>query len=383
MKQKLCILFYLFVFFDLSFAIEKLPIFPYEIDGKKGFVNTKFEIITKPEFNCDEWDYYDAEYSKYAARSTIIKDGVKFWYIILYNGKKISIPSGNGYVSGLIGDDYYFENFNTQKNGKTTEYSIITSLWDSNETYTLENTIRYGYSREWIVESRVKESRYGDRIINLKGEVKWFSPERQTVHGIYPDADLIFIMPNTYSTKMIDLSGKKINDCTWATLIGGYSNGLFACGKYINDGKEIEIGFYNRDGERIIPLTLLPGEFANSTFYCNVAPLIYENGNFTIYTGVGKDSDNWVIVNTKGNIIVRNISAFEISNFCKEGSAILKKKSNEGKKQILIKVDGQPLNSNEYDWIKEPVNGYYRARRNETDYVICAKTGKEYKCKDF
>ena len=365
----------------MSFAAEKLPIFPYEIDGKKGFVNTKFELVTKPEFYCDKWENSVAEYSKYAAIAS--KNEGRVYYVIVFDGTEVRLSDPNMCNAGLIGEDYYFVNYGSYFDRKDM-YAELKSLWNKNEVYIYKGVkLNSGSSPEWIVVSGSDEARGGDKIINLKGELKWIGSTRHDVGHIYLDDDLIFIRPTTYSMRMIDCNGQYINDFEWSTPIGGFSDGLFACGKYFDNYQKIEIGFYNKAGERIIPLNFVPDDFAYCSFHCGVAPVIYENGVYTIYTGVGKDSDNWVLIDTKGKPVVKNISAFEIGVFCEEGSAILTKKTSDRKKQILINVDGEPLNSYEYDWIKDSVNGYYRARRNETDYVVCAKTGKEYKCKDF
>lgn len=355
---------------------EKLPIFPFEIDGQKGFMNTKFQIVTQPNFYAGK--YHIHEYGKYAAIATKIinlEKGDKECYLIRYDGSEEKLPDAqDGYT--FIGDDYYVVNIMNYETDY--EYATVTSLWDPKESYTFENgIIPYAVSPSWIIFR--DSSSCDEKIINLQGEIKWSHPECFRIGGVYPQSNLVFMHPTKYSTNMMDLDGNYINDYDW-TLPGAYYEGLYKGGKYSNNGSVLEMGFYNRDGERIIPLELIPGW---GSFNCGVVPVISENGKYYGYSGEGKDSDNWLLIDTKGNPVVSNISAFDIRQFCDEGSAILTMKSSDGKKQRLINNKGEELNPYKYDWIKDPINGFYRARRENLDYIIDAKTGREYKCKDI
>ncbi len=361
------------------FGQKKLPLIPYEFAGSKGFVNSNLERVTMPIYSIKDRGNYGSPYAKYAAIATRELGDVVFWYLVLCDGREIKVTDD----SGFVGEDYYYSNYEKER-----EYAEIKSLWNLKDTYTIKDVrIQPSPSSDWIIARDAKGA--GDRIINLHGDVRWSSDVRHEISDICEQDNLVFIKPNRYSERMIDGSGKYINNSEWSHT-SRFSEGLFAGGKRVHSEKYPDYffvtgdyGFYNRNGVRIIPVADYTDDYIYCAFCCGVAPCVFENSSCSLYTGVGKDSDNWALIDKTGMPIVTNISAFEIGVFCDEGSAILTMKSSEGKKQRLIDTKGKELNSYVYDWIKRPVNGYYRARRNNMDYLVSATDGKEYACIDF
>ena len=45
----------------------------------------------------------------------------------------------------------------------------------------------------------------------------------------------------------------------------------------------------------------------------------------------------------------------------------------------MIDTKGNIITTRDFDYIKEPVNGYARARSNNIDFLISTKDGKEYR----
>ena len=80
------------------------------------------------------------------------------------------------------------------------------------------------------------------------------------------------------------------------------------------------------------------------------------------FSSYGKD---WGIIDTDGNIIASHITANRITEFS-EGVASIYTVTKEA-----------------FDTIEECVNGYCVAQKDGEDYLISAKDGSVYRCRDF
>ena len=66
------------------------------------------------------------------------------------------------------------------------------------------------------------------------------------------------------------------------------------------------------------------------------------------------------------------------------GVANIITENNEGKEEVrLINTKGEIITKEAFDTIEECVNGYCVAQKDGEDYLISAKDGKSYRCRDF
>ena len=110
MNKKIFIINFLVLLFTYLSACsnetDKLPIFLYEIGGKKGFVNTKFEIVRKAEYYTSEYDF--ADYSKYASISSKLIDAQieydrgKAYYLILFDGTERTTSKNSWFLQSNL-----------------------------------------------------------------------------------------------------------------------------------------------------------------------------------------------------------------------------------------------------------------------------------------
>ena len=152
-----------------------------------------------------------------------------------------------------------------------------------------------------------------------------------------------------------------------------FSDGLIAgIDEYeYRDPEKLEIpgGYYDVNGEKCISVIFHKAEIHTiafiQSFNSGVLPCRIIDGEIHVmelyFSSYGKD---WGIIDTDGNIIASHITANRITEFS-EGVASIYTENKEGKEEV------------------ECVNGYCVAQKDGEDYLISAKDGKSYRCRDF
>ena len=357
---------------------------PYRLDGKWGFVNQRLEKVTDAEYaRCgDVTKYFALAYKNDA------------WFVILCDGQEIKI--GNQRSNPVaIGEEYFTtEELISGRDGeryKTTIHSVfegeIAVLYDcempvSGKSRSLEYI-------EVIVHDPVTNSGRTN-YINAKGELKF---PHEEYFGIYSYDESLGrgVMYNGKEPKqryaIIDKDMNIIKK--FSDLSEKFSDGLIAgIDEYeYRDQEKLEIpgGYYDVNGEKCISVIFHKAEIHTiafiQSFNSGVLPCriidgeIHVMGDYSTYK-----KDDWGIIDTEGNIIASHITANRITEFSEGVASIY----TENKKEVrLINTKGEIITKDAFDTIEECVNGYCTAQKDGEDYLISAKDGKSYRCRDF
>ncbi|MCI6952814.1 MAG: WG repeat-containing protein [Candidatus Treponema excrementipullorum] len=357
---------------------------PYRLDGKWGFVNQRLEKITDAEYaRCgDVTKYFALAYKNDA------------WFVILCDGQEIKI--GNQRSNPVaIGEEYFtVQELIPGRDGeryKTTIHSVfdgeIAVLYDcempvSGKSRSLEYI-------EVIVHDPVTNSGRTN-YINAKGELKF---PHEEYFGIYSYDESLGrgVMYNGKEPKqryaIIDKDMNIIKK--FSDLSEKFSDGLIAgIDEYeYRDQEKLEIpgGYYDVNGEKCISVIFHKAEIHTiafiQSFNSGVLPCrivdgeIHVMGDYSTYK-----KDDWGIIDTEGNIIASHITANRITEFSEGVASIY----TENKKEVrLINTKGEIITKEAFDTIEECVNGYCVAQKDGEDYLISAKDGKSYRCRDF
>ena len=357
---------------------------PYRLDGKWGFVNQRLEKVTDAEYaRCgDVTKYFALAYKNDA------------WFVILCDGQEIKI--GNQRSNPVaIGEEYFTtEELISGRDGeryKTTIHSVfegeIAVLYDcempvSGKSRSLEYI-------EVIVHDPVTNSGRTN-YINAKGELKF---PHEEYFGIYSYDESLGrgVMYNGKEPKqryaIIDKDMNIIKK--FSDLSEKFSDGLIAgIDEYeYRDQEKLEIpgGYYDVNGEKCISVIFHKAEIHTiafiQSFNSGVLPCriidgeIHVMGDYSTYK-----KDDWGIIDTEGNIIASHITANRITEFSEGVASIY----TENKKEVrLINTKGEIITKEAFDTIEECVNGYCTAQKDGEDYLISAKDGKSYRCRDF
>ena len=354
---------------------------PYRLDGKWGFVNQRLEKITDVEYaRCGDVTRYFALAYKNDA-----------WFVILCDGQEIKL--GNQRSNPVaIGDEYFtVQELIPGRDGeryKTTIHSVfdgeIAVLYDcempvSGKSRSLEYI-------EVIVHDPVTNSGRTN-YINAKGELKF---PHEEYFGIYSYDESLGrgVMYNGKEPKQrIDKDMNIIKK--FSDLSEKFSDGLIAgIDEYeYRDQEKLEIpgGYYDVNGEKCISVIFHKAEIHTiafiQSFNSGVLPCrivdgeIHVMGDYSTY-----EKNDWGIIDTEGNIIASHITANRITEFSEGVASIY----TENKKEVrLINTKGEIITKEAFDTIEECVNGYCVAQKDGEDYLISAKDGKSYRCRDF
>lgn len=357
---------------------------PYRLDGKWGFVNQRLEKVTDAEYaRCGDVTKYFALVYKNDA-----------WLVILCDGQEIKI--GNQRSNPVaIGEEYFtVQELIPGRDGeryKTTIHSVfdgeIAVLYDcempvSGKSRSLEYI-------EVIVHDPVTNSGRTN-YINAKGELKF---PHEEYFGIYSYDESLGrgVMYNGKEPKqryaIIDKDMNIIKK--FSDLSEKFSDGLIAgIDEYeYRDQEKLEIpgGYYDVNGEKCISVIFHKAEIHTiafiQSFNSGVLPCrivdgeIHVMGDYSTYK-----KDDWGIIDTEGNIIASHITANRITEFSEGVASIY----TENKKEVrLINTKGEIITKEAFDTIEECVNGYCVAQKDGEDYLISAKDGKSYRCRDF
>jgi len=350
MKKRVVIFLILLNCFSL-FACEKL--IPFQVNNKIGFLNEKMKVVFLPEF--DDFIYcYEGWVIAINKNESSMHE-----YILNRNGKRISVPSGqSGFVIGK--KHYGFTDF-----CNSTVYSL-----ETDEKIDFPNFRFYSSTSEENIMIDSISVRPRCNYINLQGELLLAPNNGLKIEWFDKNINLGVRRQNGWAF-LIDSNINPINEKKY-----GFIN-EFSCGLALTDK-----GFIDYKGNLIIPISRIPE--MNINFQCDVIPIVITQQNtYELYSHEECMNANWAIINSEGKIIKSNIDADSISNFSKDGVAILYKFIKDKPFFYLINTQGEFVNGETFDKIYPSENGFSRARKNNEDYLINVKTGKIINCKDF
>ena len=353
---------------------------PYRLDGKWGFVNQRLEKVTDAEYarRGDVTKYFALAYKN------------DEWFVILCDGQEIKI--GNKRSNPVaIGEAYFTtEELIPGRNGERYK-TTIHSVFDGEIAVFYDWKVdvpAYFQSLEYI---RVYDCVwYNGNYINSKGELKF--PYDEYIRILSYDESLgRGVMRNGNEPKqryaIIDKDMNIIKK--FSDLSEKFSDGLIAgIDEYeYRDQEKLEIpgGYYDVNGEKCISVIFHKAEIHTiafiQSFNSGVLPCrivdgeIHVMGDYSTYK-----KDDWGIIDTEGNIIASHITANRITEFSEGVASIY----TENKKEVrLINTKGEIITKEAFDTIEECVNGYCVAQKDGEDYLISAKDGKSYRCRDF
>ena len=356
---------------------------PYRLDGKWGFVNQRLEKITDAKYaHCGDVTRYFALVYKNDA-----------WFVILCDGQEIKI--GNQRSNPVaIGEAYFTtEELIPGRDGeryKTTIHSVFDGEIAVFYDWKVDVPV-YFQSLEYI---KVYDCVwYNGNYINSKGKLKFPYDEYISIYS-YDESLGRGVMRNKQEPdKEYAIIDKDMNIIKkFSDLSEKFSDGLIAgIDEYeYRDQEKLEIpgGYYDVNGEKRISVIFhkspiktiyLIQSFNSGGLPCRIIDgEIHVMGDYSIY-----EKNDWGIIDTEGNIIASHITAKEIEEFS-GGVANIITKNNEGKKEVrLINTKGKIITKDAFDTIEECVNGYCVAQKDGEDYLISAKDGKSYRCRDF
>lgn len=361
-KQKIIICILAFISFKL---FSESLLIPFEIEGKIGFVNQDLQIIFQPAYK---------SIFKTRKKMAIVKDFDSDLVILFSNRRKDvnyreSFFYGN---TGFLGEDYYFKSFPNSKS-KFDKYVIYD--FEGNEIADFyDRTLYSSTNTQWIKcrHERKSSGTFIDDYMNLTGNLKWPDNDFHSILFKLPDDNSFVVKDLNFNDLIVDESCQLISK--ELSTIDGYSNGLFLGAKSF-----YEKGFFDKNLNLIIGITGYP-EYGRS-FNSGVISCIIENGLIYIYEPDKKTiSSDWAIINNMGEIVKQGIHAKNISNFSDEGTAIITMTDD---KKYLINKSGEIITKEYYDEIQESINGYYRAKKANLDYLLSSETGESYCCRKF
>ena len=356
---------------------------PYRLDGKWGFVNQRLEKVTDAEYT------RRGDVTRYFA--LVYKNNE--WFVILCDGQEIKI--GNKRSNPVaIGEEYFTtEELIPGRDGeryKTTIHSVfegeIAVFYDWKvDVPTYFQSLEYidVYDCVW----------YNGNYINSKGELKFPYDEYIRILSYDESLGRGVMRDDNEPKQRCAIIDKDVNIIKkFSDLAEKFSDGLIAgIDEYeYRDQEKLEIpgGYYDVNGEKCISVIFHKAEIHTiafiQSFNSGVLPCrivdgeIHVMGDYSTYK-----KDDWGIIDTEGNIIASHITAKEIEEFS-GGVANIITENNEGKEEVrLINTKGEIITKEAFDTIEECVNGYCVAQKDGEDYLISAKDGKSYRCRDF
>lgn len=367
MKKIICVFLVIFI---INFCFANDLIIPFNQNEKIGFMNEKMEIIVYPEYDSI---FLQSKYYVWAVKKSS-NNLVTESTLIFSNGLKKNLELIKEKVCS-IGDNFYAIN----RTGRE-EVSSIYSI-KNNETilsikgYQFQNS---DSEKHIFVDNPYDKSKARNFYIDLKGNEYLENNPYLHICSYNSASQTIFFETKNNNIFLTDYSGVILLETNSTTMdLGRVGNGLFL--GYIKDKGD---GYFNTNGELKIPVRVENNQNYNllPVFNTDVVPCIYDSGKISLQEkSVQKKSDNWAIINSKGKVISKNITAEYISEFSDDGVAILIKNTDNGLKYSLINNKGKIITDQEFDFIEESSNGFSRARKRNIDYVISTNSGKSYR----
>ncbi|MBU3849136.1 MAG: WG repeat-containing protein [Candidatus Treponema excrementipullorum] len=356
---------------------------PYRLDGKWGFVNQRLEKVTDAEY----------EYRRDVAKYFVLAYKNAEWFVILCDGQEIKV--GNQESNPVaIGDEYFtIQELIPRRDGeryKTTIYSVF----DGEIAVFYDWRVEIAENSKSLEYIKVYDSVwYNCNYMNAKGELKFPYDEYIDMYSFDESLGRGVMRNDNEPKQRCAIIDKDMNIIKkFSDLSEKFSDGLIAGieeDEY-RDLEKLEIpgGYYDVNGEKRISVIFhkspIKSIYLMQSFNSGVLPCrivggeIHVMGNYSTY-----EENDWGIIDTEGNIIASHITAKEIEEFS-GGVANIITENNEGKEEVrLINTKGEIITKDAFDTIEECVNGYCVAQKDGEDYLISAKDGKSYRCRDF
>ena len=369
---------------------------PYRLDGKWGFVNQRLEKITDAVYdNILVVSKYCAYVKKDDNRIIVSADGAE----------KISVAGYPAVDCALLGDDCFAVPELIPGRDRERLKTTIFSVFDGEIAVIYDWKLDDGKYLEHILAAKFPLNCPGKNYINICGQPVFPQEVAEGKHWIRmyaydPETKRSIVINREGRETIIDEKGNTVK-VFWQT-DSVFSDGLIAgiteTERKLNNANAysytIPGGYYDRNGVKQIPVIFQCGQspgreggvdlFGMTAFNSGVLPCRIIDGEIHVmelyFSSYGKD---WGIIDTDGNIIASHITANRITEFS-EGVASIYTENKEGKEEVrLINTKGKIITKEAFDTIKECVNGYCVAQKDGEDYLISAKDGSVYRCRDF
>ena len=375
MKRSFVFTIIICLLFFSNYLYSKDILIPFEIDGKIGFVDQNLTIKFHPSYK---------KLLEYNKNIVLVRDFDLKYQVLVSNGQKFVAPElGYNSKAGLIGDNYYFFKVPIKEKELKSIFGCY-EIYDTNGNVVSSFSDREIFSSsdpDWIYCEYCDEN--GQNIedcMNINGVYKWKNNEILRIKAFYPEYNIGIVQKSDYTWTVVDEKGKFFINDNMVPELDFFSCGL-SLGAIVNPWKK---GYFNKDFQLIIEVERLP-EFGR-TFKCDVVPCVINNNKIYLYEPLsGEYSENWCIINTKGEIVKSGIEASNMSDFSDDGTAILRlyEKEKDLYRCWLVNSIGEKIHEAYFDEIKDSINGYSRAKKDGIDYLISSKNGTIYRCSDF
>ncbi len=275
---------------------------PYEMNGKIGFINPARNVVFEAEYD------YLLEESRYIMMVKKLgpdsSDAMN--YILLGNGEKIPIDKAS-----VIKDGFYCIEYRIGSR----EFKSVLYRLDKSVQLELENISIYNGSQSMFMEIVNPYDKNSSRLDYIDRFGRFYFPGNtfKRIYDFSEDGLVAVVMDENFDSRIIDREGNYVSDKIWWRL-DTFSNGL-ALG-----GREGEQGFFDMAGNLIISTKIV--RELPMHFHCERMPCIIEN-NEIIITDKDYFSENWAIIDTKGNHIKEGIHANYIHEFSDDGTAVM------------------------------------------------------------
>lgn len=349
----------LFIFLlQLSFLYAQTNmLIPFSINKKIGFINEELRIIVEP--------IYD-KIDRYKDNTFILYNSYKNVYVLQSQNEQKNIQDiillGKGYYSMYFDPDTYIYD-------DTGKRIRVLSKLQHDHNASREFLIVFNGARENIIK---QDDTYVFSDKNIL-EIFDFEPITQTALCRYKGRGMCLVTEKGV-----------INQEKYSFSKTSFNEGLV----FGKNNKTGETGFYNMNCKLVIKATVKEDSTmddwdAYPSVNCGAVALVKEGENNIILSNRQRlFSENWNIVDNKGNVFANGIKANYISPFSDNVAVLMLKNGNKWIYELIDK-HGHCLTETEFDEIHTSINGYCMARKDDVDYLISSGNGSVYKCTDF
>ena len=350
-----------FMVFSINCRSEEMTISPYEIEGKIGFINSERKKITEAEFPS-----FNEVYISKKIAIVNNNDGIN---LITGKGKKI-VGAPKYYKKGIIGDDFFYVSF------ANNFYSIIFDIEGRQVKIIPDLVLQPSKSIDFIPVTYYTPATKRN-YVTWDGKLLFNDPDFIRVYSYSDQFKVAVIQDSEFDCRIINEKGEFLSNMTWNYLCTEIEDDLLFGVTFT------EKGYFDFFGNLKIKVNTIEGTMYDDyyvipSFSSGVAPFVLiDDELYSISLSQHYQSNNWVIMDKEKNIFAKNIKAKSIGPF-HSNVAVIKDESKCG----IIDKTGKMIVPLEYDFIRPFINGYARAIKNGTDYII-STTGEVIKCKDL
>lgn len=367
MKRFLIILLIIFITTVSLVANEFL--IPFTLNDKIGFVDENLHCVLEPQY---------VGTVESSSKLMVLLDCKGYDVLIGNNGQlltrgadRIVIVDENRYAVSQRGGSGFFRLYSSTDKSVLGFYDKL-EIESSNKTGSLViNDIEY---------------KYGARlnVLDENGAVLFKNNTFKRIFGYDSEKKIALIQDADFDDCLVSITGKIINQNTFRFGMRSFNEGL-VFGKNLKTG---ECGFYDMN----LNLVIKAGQKSDSTgedwdcypsVNCGVVALVNDGSqNILLSEWQSLHSDNWSLVDSRGQILASGLTADYIYPFSDDVAVLLVKTNNKWNYSLIDKK-GNFITSEIYDKIHSSVNGYCMAQKDGVDYLIRSKDGQVFKCADF